>query len=174
LKNEIPPPYLQPLINTSKSYRRISRQKKFVVIPQDLCYPIRDVNQACLKQRVRCVDMEEMCIVAYHTRMSHKVKTEFDRYVSYISKMSGVLQIYLFGSYAYGEPTDSSDIDILVIVQDGVNTLKFMQSVSRGLYDRKFALDVLADNISDFTELSEPERFTLQREVKDKGVLVYG
>ena len=112
--------------------------------------------------------------MAYHTRMSHKVKTEFDRYVSYISKMSGVLQIYLFGSYAYGEPTDSSDIDILVIVQDGVNTLKFMQSVSRGLYDRKFALDVLADNISDFTELSEPERFTLQREVKDKGVLVYG
>ena len=71
-----------------------------------------------------------MCNVAYHTRMSHKVKTEFDRYVSYISKMSGVLQIYLFGSYAYGEPTDNSDIDILVIVQDGVNTLKWLENAS--------------------------------------------
>ena len=109
-----------------------------------------------------------------HVRMSQKVKTEFDRYVSFISKMSGVLQIYLFGSYAYGEPTESSDIDILVVVEDGINTLKVMQNISRGLYDRKIALDVLADNYSDFMELSESGRFTLQNEVKSKGVLVYG
>jgi len=88
--------------------------------------------------------------------------------------MSGVLQIYLFGSYAYGEPTECSDIDILVVVQDGVNTLKVMQNISHGLHDRKIPLDVLADNYSDFMELSEPGRFTLQNEVKDKGVLVYG
>ena len=110
----------------------------------------------------------------YHARMSQKVKTEFDRYVSFISKMGGVLQIYLFGSYAYGEPRECSDIDILVIVQDGVNTLKIMQDISRGLHDRQIPLDVLADNFSDFIELSEPERVTLQREVKNKGVLVYG
>ena len=112
--------------------------------------------------------------MAYHSRMSQEVRTEFDRYVSYISQIGGVLQIYLFGSYAYGEPTESSDIDILVVVKDGINTLRFMQSISRGLYDRKIALDVLADNYSDFVELSESERFTLQSDVKDKGVLVYG
>jgi len=106
--------------------------------------------------------------------MDQDVKLEFDRYVSFISGMSGVLQIYLFGSYAYGEPTEGSDIDVLVVVQDDVNTLKVMQNISRGLHDRKIALDVLADTYSDFMELSEPGRFTLQREVRDKGVLVYG
>jgi len=112
--------------------------------------------------------------MANNAVMSQKVQTEFDRYVAFISNMNGVMQIYLFGSYAYGEPTEDSDIDILVIVRDEINTLKIMQSISRGLYDRKIALDVLADNYSDFMELSEPGRFTLQREVKEKGVLVYG
>ena len=126
---------------------------------------------------IRCskdISLKEVFNVAKHVGMSQKVKTEFDRYVSFISKMSGVLQIYLFGSYAYGEPTDGSDIDIFVVVKDDMNTLKVMQSISRGLYDKKIALDVLADNYSDFIELSEPGRFTLQREVKEKGVLVYG
>jgi len=106
--------------------------------------------------------------------MNQRVKSEFDRYVSFISNMNGVLNIYLFGSYAYGEPAEESDIDILVVVRDGINTLKVMQDISRGLHDRKIALDVLAENYSDFIERSEPGRFTLQSEIKDKGVLVYG
>jgi len=106
--------------------------------------------------------------------MSNKVKSEFDRYVEYISKMDGVLRIYLYGSYAYGIPSQSSDIDILVVVRDGINTLKLMQDISYGLHDRKIALDVVAENDSIFRERSEPERVTLQREVRDKGVLVYG
>jgi predicted nucleotidyltransferase len=28
--------------------------------------------------------------------------------------------IYLFGSYAYGEPTDKSDIDIYIVILDNV------------------------------------------------------
>ena len=110
----------------------------------------------------------------YYNKMSIEVRAEFDRYVSYISQMDDVLNIYLFGSYAYGKPTESSDIDIYVIVKDGVDTLKTMQRISRGLYDRQLAIDVIADNASDFWELSSPERVTLQREVKNKGVLVYG
>jgi len=106
--------------------------------------------------------------------MNEEVKTEFDRYVDYISKIDGVLRIYLYGSYVYGDPTKSSDIDILVVVRDGINTLKVMQNISYGLHDRKIALDVVAENDSDFSELSKPERVTLQKEVKDKGVLVYG
>jgi predicted nucleotidyltransferase len=87
--------------------------------------------------------------------------------------MDGVLCVYLFGSYAYGEPTDYSDIDLFVVLRDGVNKIKMMQNVSRGLMDRKIALDILADNISDFTELSKPGRATLQREIKENGVMVY-
>ena len=106
-------------------------------------------------------------------KMNEKVRAEFDRFISYISKMDGVLHIYLFGSYAYGKPTESSDIDLMVIVQDGVDSLKIMQGVSLGLMNRQVSLDVLVDNVSDFIELSEPDRVTLQREIKSKGVLVY-
>ena len=107
-------------------------------------------------------------------KMNNEVKAEFERYVSYISKMDGVLRIYLFGSYANGEPTDYSDIDLFVVLRDGIDKLKLMQNVSRGLMDRQMALDVLADNDSAFEELSQPERITLHREIKENGVLVYG
>ena len=106
-------------------------------------------------------------------KMNEDVKAEFDRFVSYISKMDGVLNIYLFGSYAYGKATEGSDIDLMVVVRDEVDSLKIMQGVSRGLMNRQVPLDVLVDNVSDFNELSEPDRVTLQREIKSKGVLVY-
>ena len=112
--------------------------------------------------------------MAYTEKMSEKVKAEFDQYVSFISQMNGVLQIYLFGSYAYGEPREFSDIDIMVVVKDGINTLKVMQNISRGLCDRNFPLDVLAITDSEFKILSMPDRVTLQRDIKDRGVLVYG
>ena len=107
-------------------------------------------------------------------KMSHDVKTAFDRCVEHISQMEGVLQIYLFGSYAYGEPRENSDIDILVIVEDGINTLKTMQKISLDLCDIEIGIDVIADTDSGFRERSASDRFTLQRDIKDNGVLVYG
>jgi predicted nucleotidyltransferase len=112
--------------------------------------------------------------MAYKEKMSQKVQSEFDKCVSFISQMEGVQQIYLFGSYAYGEPSELSDIDVYVIVRDDVNKLKTVQSISLGLCDREIALDVVADNDSDFEELSAPDRATIQRVVRDKGVLIYG
>ena len=109
-----------------------------------------------------------------HMNMDNTVREELDRYVSFISKMDGVVRIYLFGSYAYGTPADNSDIDLMVVVNDGIDALKVMQDVSLGLMNRRVSLDVVVDNVSDFTELSEPDRVTLQREIKNKGVLVFG
>ena len=106
--------------------------------------------------------------------MPNDVREEFDRYISFISQMDGVIQIYLFGSYANGSPNVESDIDLMVVVQDGIDSLKVMRAVSAGLMNRRVSLDVLVDNLSDFTERSKPERVTLQREIKNKGVLVYG
>ena len=106
--------------------------------------------------------------------MNEDAKAEFERYVSYISKIDGVLSIYLFGPYAYGEPDRDSDIDLMVVVRDDIDPLKVMHSVSLGLMDRQVSLDVLVDNVSDFTELSGQDRVTLQREIRNRGVLVYG
>jgi len=107
--------------------------------------------------------------------MKDIVKAEFDRFIMHISGMDGVRRIYLFGSYAYGEPNEDSDIDLLVVVDDSVNVQKRMVQISRDLaYDRHVQVDVLVDNASSFNERSAPESVTLQREIKEKGVLVYG
>ena len=119
------------------------------------------------------INMEVIAVKCVEN-MTHDVREEFERYVSFISKMDGVLQVYLFGSFAYGSPTENSDIDLLVVVRDGIDSLKVMRAVSAGLMNRRVPLDVLVDNLSDFTERSKPERVTLQREIKNKGVLVYG
>ena len=103
----------------------------------------------------------------FSERMTDKVRSEFDRYISYISKMDGVLHIYLFGSYADGKATEGSDIDLMVVVRDDVDSLKVLQGVSRGLMNRQVSFYVLVDNLSDFVELSEPDRVTLQREIKN-------
>ena len=112
--------------------------------------------------------------MTYRERMSTPMQIAFDRYVTYIAKIDGVLHIYLFGSYAYGEPTEYSDIDLFVVVRDGMNALKTMQHINKGLFDRQFSLDVIVDNLSSFTRLSKSERGTLQSEVHENGVLVYG
>jgi len=106
--------------------------------------------------------------------MNHEVRAEFNRYVSIISKMDGVLQVYLFGSFAYGSPKADSDIDLLVVVKDGIDPINMMRKAKRGLQSKKVSIDILAINDTDFAERSKPDRVTLQREIKNRGVLVYG
>ena len=106
--------------------------------------------------------------------MNDIVKEELERYISFISDIDGVVQIYLFGSQVTGTQTDKSDIDLMVIVNDDIDSLKIMRVISLGLMNRRVSLDVLVDNLSIFKERSEPNRVTLQREIKNNGVLVYG
>ena len=106
--------------------------------------------------------------------MNQEVRAELDRYVLFISKMDGVMQVYLFGSFAYGLPTTDSDIDLLVVVKDGIDPINMVREVKRGLQNKKVSLDILAINDADFAERSNPDRVTLHREIKNRGVLVYG
>ena len=59
--------------------------------------------------------------------------------------MSGVLQIYLFGSYAYGEPQQSSDVDLMVIVENSLDPFEIAYRIRRGLTDTDLALDVVVN-----------------------------
>jgi len=104
--------------------------------------------------------------------MYNDVKNELNRYVDFISTVDGVKKIYLFGSYAWGEPNDDSDIDLLVIINEDTNRLESAVKFNKGLLDRKMPLDILVDWESTFESASE--RVTLQREIKEKGVLLYG
>jgi predicted nucleotidyltransferase len=53
-------------------------------------------------------------------------------------------QIYLFGSHAWGTPTEDSDVDFMVIVRDsGEKAIRRMQRAHRCLSGLGFSKDVL-------------------------------
>jgi len=105
------------------------------------------------------------------TVMSEEIKKELDKFVEYISSFTGVLQIYLFGSYANGEPRKTSDIDLMIIVENDLDPFQTAYEIRRGLTDTDLELDIVVNQIAAFEKASENSSF--QRSVKENGVLLY-
>ena len=103
--------------------------------------------------------------------MSEAVKVELDKYVEFISSLSGVLQIYLFGSYANGEPRETSDIDLMVVVDDNLDPFKTAYKIRRSLTDTDFPVDIVVNREAAFKEASKNSSF--QKSIKENGVLLY-
>ena len=103
--------------------------------------------------------------------MSNEVKAEIDKYIEFISSLQGVLEIYLFGSYASGETTGSSDIDLMIVVENGLDPFKTAYNIRRGLSEADYPLDIVVNRKSAFEEASKNSSF--QRSVKEGGVLLY-
>jgi len=81
--------------------------------------------------------------------------------------------IFLFGSYAYGEPTEESDIDIYVVTPDNVDNFselytKIMVDLS---YKKMFFIDLLFNTESTFN--FRKVRNILERTISQKGKIVY-
>ena len=103
--------------------------------------------------------------------MSDALKAELDRYVDFISSLTGVLQIYLFGSYAYGEPRDTSDIDLMVVVENNLDPFKIAYTIRRRFANSDSDVDVVVNRVSAFEEASKYSPF--QKTIKENGVLLY-
>jgi len=103
--------------------------------------------------------------------VSDSIKAALDTYTKYISSLNGVLQIYLFGSHAYGTPDDSSDIDLMVVIEDSLDAFKTAFKIQRGLASRLIPLDVLVNNESVFCRAAND--ITLQAQIKNEGILLY-
>ena len=81
--------------------------------------------------------------------------------------------IYLFGSYAYGEPTEESDIDIYIVTPDDINNFseiytKIMVDLS---YKKMFFIDLLLNTESTFN--SRKVKNILERTISQKGKIIY-
>ena len=98
-------------------------------------------------------------------------KTALDWYVSHISTINGVLQVYLFGSHANGIPNDGSDIDLLVVIDDNLDVVKTAFIIQKDLANRVVPLDVLVNRKSDFNNALGSA--TLQSHIQKEGVLLY-
>jgi len=103
--------------------------------------------------------------------MDEVVKVELDKYVDFISSLTGVLQIYLFGSYANGESRKTSDIDLMVIIENNMDPFKTAFRIRKGLTDTIFTVDIAVNRKTAFEEASKNSSF--QRTIKENGVLLY-
>ena len=82
--------------------------------------------------------------------------------------------IYIFGSYAYGTPSEESDLDIYVVVPDDAGNLTELQADIRELLWKKKSvpLDLLIRRSSVFNRRKNGP--TLERIIAQKGTILYG
>jgi len=95
-----------------------------------------------------------------------KIKDTILKYVS-------ARYIYLFGSHAYGEPTDDSDVDIYVVVPD--ETQSYLELYGKIIADlslkKIYFIDLLFNNESSFN--IDKEKCLLEKTIINKGKLLY-
>ncbi len=80
-------------------------------------------------------------------------------------------KIILFGSYAYGEPTPDSDVDLLIIWDTDKPRRERVVTISLLLYPRPFPVDIIVKTPRELEE-ELPHNFFL-REILARGVVLY-
>ena len=90
-----------------------------------------------------------------------------------ILKFVPAKSIYLFGSHAYGNPTEDSDIDIYVVMPDNAGKYSDLYTKIIGdLGDKKiFLIDLLLGRESVFNERKKNNIF--EKTIYQKGRLLY-
>jgi uncharacterized protein len=82
-------------------------------------------------------------------------------------------KIILFGSYAYGNPTPDSDVDLLVIMKTKAKDIDRYIAVSNLLYPRQFPVDILVKTPKEIEEASHKKGNFFLREILAKGKVIY-
>jgi predicted nucleotidyltransferase len=84
-------------------------------------------------------------------------------------------KIILFGSYAQGNPTPDSDVDLLVIMETDGDKKERYRAVSMQLYPRQFPVDIIVKTPHEIEEAlrgGKDNSFFI-REIMKKGKVLY-
>jgi predicted nucleotidyltransferase len=82
-------------------------------------------------------------------------------------------KIILFGSYAYGNPTPDSDVDLLVIMNTKAKDVDRYVAVSNLLYPRQFPVDILVKTPQEIEMEKKKRGNFFLREILTKGKVLY-
>ena len=98
-----------------------------------------------------------------------------NRIVSLIVTTVNPDQIMLFGSYARGDYSEKSDIDMLIIKKNLSKPREITQKLYRVFYDNKIEkpVDVLAIDYDRYNELVDDIGY-IYNTIRDEGRLIYG
>jgi len=81
-------------------------------------------------------------------------------------------KIILFGSYAYGNPTPDSDVDLLVVMKTEESEIERYLKVSRLIRPRPFAVDILVKTPQEVSRSIRRGDFFIQ-EIAERGKMLY-
>ena len=83
-------------------------------------------------------------------------------------------QVWLFGSHAWGQPDEGSDLDLLVVVRQSDETpVRRAHRAHRCLRGLGIAKDILVKTRAEF-ERFRNVRSSLEAEILERGRLIYG
>ena len=84
-------------------------------------------------------------------------------------------KIVLFGSYADGNPTHDSDVDLLIILNTNGNRKEKHRAVSMLLYPRQFPVDIIVKTPKEVEEAMKggKDNSFFIREIMKKGKVLY-
>jgi len=83
------------------------------------------------------------------------------------------LEIYIFGSYAWGCPNEESDLDLLVIIEkDDKNRYETLVQGHKALMYMNIAKDILVLTQEEFAKYSDDRRM-LYFKIKREGTKIY-
>ena len=102
-------------------------------------------------------------------------KEQIDKVVNIISKKFAARKIFLFGSYAYGEPSSDSDLDICVITILGdKRKIDIIRDIRRELNPHfQNPMDILLYEENEFNERAILKN-TLEYKILNHGILING
>jgi len=84
-----------------------------------------------------------------------------------------IQKIYLFGSYADGNPNEDSDIDLCVVVNDDIDKLDTYKKIIHNLWENNIIpCDLLVYNAKVFFNVENPK--SVENTIIKEGQVLYG
>jgi len=98
-----------------------------------------------------------------------------DKIVPMIVSLASPDQIILFGSYARGDYTDKSDIDLLIIKKDLKNGREINNILYKAFFENKIdvPIDLISVDYNKYNELNNTIGY-IYKTIKEEGKILYG
>ena len=81
-------------------------------------------------------------------------------------------KIYIFGSYAWGEPNEDSDLDIMILTKNCTNKIIEMRRGIKALRGIGFPKDIIVESEMEFKKNSKIET-RIENDILERGYLIY-
>lgn len=104
--------------------------------------------------------------------MIHVTKKKLRQVATQIAQQPFVEKVILFGSYAYGRPTNDSDVDLLVVVNAPKRTRQMATKMYLSINPYQFPLDIVVRTKEEIQyRVSHGDWFL--KEAYQKGIVLY-